>query len=162
MIETWLTWTTNRTTFVYLLFPVKLKSHIKAMFYYGYVPRLKNITFWLFRIVRTSFCLVWYFSPLYPTALLFNRPVSYFNVFARPWLALDTNLLCSTKGQNRTLNLLTPTITTGWCATKMRHDDLNELRWTRTIDCIKHLIYSQGRYQLRYTSPCNVSLFILH
>ena len=145
-----------------LCLPIPPIQQIKAMFYYGYVPRHKNITFWLFRIVRTSFCLVWYFSPLYPTALLFNRPVSYFNVFARPWLALDTNLLCSTKGQNRTLNLLTPTITTRWCATKMRHDDLNELRWTRTIDCIKHLIYSQGRYQLRYTSPYNVSLFTLH
>ena len=67
-----------------LCLPIPPIQQIKAMFYYGYVPRPKNITFWLFRIVRTSFCLVWYFSPLYPTALLFNRPVSYFNVFAWP------------------------------------------------------------------------------
>ena len=150
------------TNFEFVRFANLRTEPYKAIVYYGYVPRPKNITFWLFRIVRTSFCLVWYFSPLYPTALLFNRPASYFNVFAWHWLVLDTNLFCLTKGQNRTLNLLTPTITTGWCATKMRHDDLYGLRWTWTIDCIKHLIYSQGRYQLRYTSPCNVSLFILH
>ena len=72
------------TNFKFVRFANLRTEPYKAMFYYGYVPRPKNIKFWLFRIVRTSFCLVWYFSPLYQTALLFNRPVSYFNVFARP------------------------------------------------------------------------------